>query len=56
MARRPVVTKQSAVSNPATTRIEHPSSREVIFSRLLDAPRELVWKVWSDPQQLPALQ
>jgi uncharacterized protein YndB with AHSA1/START domain len=31
---------------------EHPSSREVIFSRLLDAPRELVWRVWSDQQHL----
>jgi uncharacterized protein YndB with AHSA1/START domain len=31
---------------------EHPSSREVIFSRLLDAPRELVWKVWSDQEHL----
>src|SRR5450432_2436111 len=28
------------------------SDREVIFSRLLDAPRELVWKVWSDPEHL----
>src|SRR5947208_13575481 len=31
---------------------EFPSSREVIFSRLFDAPRELVWKVWTDPQHL----
>lgn len=29
-----------------------PSDREVLFSRLLDAPRELVWKVWSDPEHL----
>jgi len=34
------------------SQIEHPSNREVIFSRLLDAPRELVWKVWCDPQHL----
>jgi uncharacterized protein YndB with AHSA1/START domain len=27
--------------------MEQPSDREVIFSRLLDAPRELVWKVWT---------
>ena len=32
--------------------IEHPSSHEVIFSRLLDAPPELVWKVWSDLQHI----
>ncbi len=31
---------------------EHPSDREVIFFRLLDAPCELVWKVWSDPQHV----
>jgi uncharacterized protein YndB with AHSA1/START domain len=31
---------------------EQPSDREVIFSRLLDAPRELVWKVWSEPQHM----
>ena len=52
MARRPPATKLSAMPNPATSIVEHPSNREVIFSRLLDAPRELVWKVWSDPQQL----
>jgi uncharacterized protein YndB with AHSA1/START domain len=27
---------------------EYPSNREVVFSRVLDAPRALVWKVWSD--------
>jgi uncharacterized protein YndB with AHSA1/START domain len=31
---------------------EQLSDREVIFRRLLDAPRELVWKVWTDPQHL----
>src|SRR5437868_8082059 len=34
------------------TTFERPSDREVIFSRLLDAPRELAWKVWSDVQHL----
>ena len=28
------------------------SDREVVFTRLLDAPRELVWKVWSEPVHL----
>jgi hypothetical protein len=27
--------------NPAISRIEHPSNREVVFSRLLDAPQVL---------------
>ncbi len=31
---------------------EQPSDREVVFTRLLDAPRELVWKAWSDPRYL----
>lgn len=41
------VNRRSAVSVA-----EQPSDREVIFSRLLDAPRELVWKMWSDVQHL----
>jgi uncharacterized protein YndB with AHSA1/START domain len=31
---------------------ERPSDREVIFSRLLDAPQELVWNVWTDLRHL----
>lgn len=31
---------------------EQLSDREVIFRRLLDAPRELVWKVWTDPRHV----
>lgn len=33
------------MSSPARA---YPSDREVIFTRLLDAPPALVWKVWSD--------
>jgi uncharacterized protein YndB with AHSA1/START domain len=40
------------MSTSAMSSREHPSSREVIFSRLLDAPRELVWKVWSERKHL----
>src|SRR5262245_21543575 len=32
----------------ATSQAEHPSASEVVFSRLLDAPRELVWRMWSE--------
>jgi len=32
--------------------IEQPSDREVVFSRVFDAPRELLWKAWSDPKHL----
>jgi uncharacterized protein YndB with AHSA1/START domain len=33
---------------------ERPSDREVIFSRLIDAPREVVWSVWTDLRHLHA--
>ena len=28
------------------------SDRELVISRILNAPRELVWKVWTDPEHL----
>jgi uncharacterized protein YndB with AHSA1/START domain len=28
------------------------SDREIVISRLFDAPRELVWAAWTDPQQV----
>jgi len=28
------------------------SDREIVVSRLLDAPRELVWRAWTDPQHV----
>ncbi len=31
---------------------EQLSEREVVFTRMLDAPRELVWRVWSDPDHV----
>lgn len=34
------------------TEMDRPSEREVRFSRLLDAPRELVWRMWSEPQHV----
>src|SRR3989337_2780421 len=27
-------------------------SKELVITRLFDAPRELVWKAWTDPKQL----
>jgi uncharacterized protein YndB with AHSA1/START domain len=38
----------AATSSPAT----EPSDREIVFTRLFDAPRELVWEAWTDPQQV----
>ncbi len=33
---------------------EHPAMREhtVTIERVLDAPRELVWRVWTDPDEV----
>jgi uncharacterized protein YndB with AHSA1/START domain len=28
------------------------SSRELSITRLLNAPRELVWEVWTDPEHI----
>lgn len=29
-----------------------PSDREVVITRVVDAPRELVWKVWTTPEHI----
>lgn len=36
----------------AKSRVARPSDREVVFTRLLEAPRELVWQAWSDLKHL----
>jgi len=36
-------------SNNETTKS---GQREVVFTRILDAPRELVFKAWTDPKQM----
>ena len=32
------------------------TDREIVISRVFDAPRELVWKVWTEPEQVGMLQ
>jgi len=32
--------------------VEDTSDREIVITRVLDAPRELVWDAWSDPKQV----
>lgn len=39
---------------PHPTAMDRPSDREVRFTRLLDAPRELVWQAWTDPARIQA--
>ena len=36
------------ISDPAT----EPAERELVITRIFDAPRELVWKAWTDPKRL----
>ena len=30
-----------------------PSDREIVLTRVVDAPRRLVWEAWTDPRHLP---
>ncbi|HEX5050289.1 MAG TPA: SRPBCC family protein [Planctomycetota bacterium] len=34
------------------TNEEVPADRQIVTTRILEAPRELVWKVWTDPQHV----
>jgi uncharacterized protein YndB with AHSA1/START domain len=31
---------------------ESAADREIVFTRVFDAPREMVWEAWTDPKQL----
>ncbi len=31
---------------------KHTEKREIVITRVFDAPRELVWKAWTDPERL----
>ena len=32
--------------------VEDTSDREILITRVFDAPRDLVWEAWTDPQQV----
>ncbi|MDE2600482.1 MAG: SRPBCC domain-containing protein [Rhodocyclaceae bacterium] len=36
------------------TFVAHPSDHEIVISRVFDAPRELVFKAWTDPRHVMA--
>jgi uncharacterized protein YndB with AHSA1/START domain len=38
----------AATTSPAT----QPNERTVVITRVFDAPRELVWKAWTDPKHM----
>jgi uncharacterized protein YndB with AHSA1/START domain len=39
-------------SNAGTSAAVNTEDREIVLTRVFDAPRELVWKAWTDPQQV----
>src|SRR5258706_1802173 len=42
----------SASGTPSTPASETAMEREVVITRVFDAPRELVFKAWTDPERL----
>jgi uncharacterized protein YndB with AHSA1/START domain len=44
--------KDSVMAKHGETRMSRPSDREMVFERVLDAPRELVFEVWTDPNHV----
>lgn len=43
----------SAGRNQRSAWAEWPLDREIVISRVVDAPRKLVFAAWTDPEQLP---
>ena len=42
-----------ASSKAGATTFTTPSEREVVMTRVVDAPRRLVWEAWTSPEHLP---
>jgi uncharacterized protein YndB with AHSA1/START domain len=43
----------ATTSGGNATTFTTPSDREVVITRVLDAPRRLVWEAWTSPEHLP---
>lgn len=43
----------AAGSNVASTTFTTPSDREIVSTRVFDAPRRLVWDAWTNPKHVP---
>ncbi len=41
-----------AGNKAATSAAPHTADREIVLSRVFDAPRQLVWDAWTDPKQV----
>ena len=48
--------RDERVSATRTTDYSTPSERELVITRTFDAPRSLVWSVFTDPKHLPKWQ
>jgi uncharacterized protein YndB with AHSA1/START domain len=44
--------KMGVVESAAERGIEDTAEREIVLSRVFDAPREMVWEAWTDPKQV----
>jgi uncharacterized protein YndB with AHSA1/START domain len=43
----------ATASKVGTTTYATPSDREVVMTRVVDAPRRLVWDAWTNPEHVP---
>ena len=43
----------AAANKAGATTFTTPSDREVVMTRVFDAPRRLVWDAWTNPEHLP---
>lgn len=41
------------MSNAATLQVTTPTDREVVMTRVVEAPRGLVWEAWTSPKHVP---
>jgi uncharacterized protein YndB with AHSA1/START domain len=42
-----------ATANKGTATLTTPSDLEVVMTRVVDAPRRLVWEAWTNPEHVP---
>ena len=43
----------ATANKPNPTTFTTPTDRELVITRVVDAPRSLVWDVWTSPEHLP---
>ena len=43
----------ASANKVGTTAYSTPSDREIVITRVVDAPRKLVWEAWTNPEHVP---